>query len=251
MLKQRIPVILAVLAGLAAVILTTTYLQKREKALFELESKKEIVIAIKDISKRTVLTKAHLLLEEVPQKFIQPDALTSLEDGVGMITITSLSAGTQIVSSSLAFVSAETGLAVKIPLGKRGFIIPVNNPGLKGLMLPGDYVDILCTFKVVDTKTQREQELTITALQYILLLAMDKDMGEVTEEKKKKKSGETTVRTTGMLNVSLAVDPYEAQVLALMKKKGVLNLILRPVEDDTIVKLPVLNIKSLLKRKRE
>jgi len=240
-MKTRTAAIVSIFLGLLAVFLTAVYFQGKEKALFKGATLTKVLVAATDIPERAMVKEDMLTAKMVPSTFLQPTAISSIQDATGKITIAPVKTGGQILGSFLVFPSARTGLAVKIPRGKRAYILPLEHVDITELVKPGDYIDVLSTFTVGG------EDVTVTILQNVLVLAIGKSMGEiVAEEKKPRRGGFIAGPTTSVLNVSLALTPMEAEFLALMEPKGKLKLIVRPLGDDTILQLEPLTFKSLL-----
>lgn len=111
-------------------------------------------------------------------------------------------------------------LSLMIPRGQRAVTVAVNEvSGISGMLQPGDCVDVLATF---DQNTAG-QNVTSLFLQNISILAVGQD----TEVKEKKGESKTTV--------TLLVDPWQAEQLALAEEKGVLRLALRPFKPESNV----------------
>jgi len=243
MMKGKTATLGGVVLGLVAILLASYYLSSREKAIEKAGKETEVLVAAQDIPERIIITERMLTTKKVPAKYLQPTAITSKKEAVGKVTIAPIKAGGQITGTSLVFLSKETGLAVKVPTGKVAVIIPVENVDITDLIKPGDYVDVLATFRLAGN-----DYATATLLQNIEVLAVGKDLGAVLPKKEKGK-GLFEGATLGTLNVSLALTPMEAQYLTLMKSRGKIDLVLRSLGDDERYVLPPVTFSSLFSGK--
>lgn len=242
-MKNKMTILGAVALGLVAMLLASYYLGIREKAIKEAGKETEVLVAAQDIPERIIITERMLTTKKVPARYLQPTAITSIKEAVGKVTIAPIKAGGQITGTSLVFLSKETGLAVKIPTGRVAVIVPVENVDITDLIKPGDYVNVLATFRLAG-----EDYATITLLQNIEVLAVGKNLGAVLPKKEKGK-GLFEEATLGTLNVSLALTPMEAEYLTLMKVRGKIDLALRPIGDEEIYILAPVTLGSLLSGK--
>jgi pilus assembly protein CpaB len=107
-----------------------------------------VVVAKADIPARTAITQDMLDVKLLPPDAVSPLAFTSVQSAVGQVTRYPLAVDEQVLTSKVVDVSGgasvSRSLSFVIPEGKRGFAInasEVQNAG--GLVLPGDYVDII------------------------------------------------------------------------------------------------------------
>jgi pilus assembly protein CpaB len=103
--------------------------------------------------------------------------------------------------------------------------------GVSGFVLPGDRVDVLVT---VDPRNPNEDAVTRTVLQNTEVLAA----GQKTEQQDNKP---ITVQA-----VTILVDPYGAEKLALALHEGKLHLVLRNPEDADTMRVAALNTDQML-----
>jgi len=79
----------------------------------------------------------------MPQAFVQPGALTTVEQAAGRAALTDLATGEVLTRTRLARVRAGP-VASLVPQGLRAFAVPSTLPA--GAVRPGDHVDVLGTF---------------------------------------------------------------------------------------------------------
>jgi pilus assembly protein CpaB len=136
----------------------------------------------------------------------------------------------QPVLSTYTFKEGRGNL-VAATLGKdmRAMAIPVKaNTMVGGFISPGDYVDVVLTYKVKVNSRNREAQSLVsrltseTILQNLKVLAVDQDASREEDEAK-------VART-----VTLEVSPEGSQKLSLAAKMGDITLALRGIGDETV-----------------
>jgi pilus assembly protein CpaB len=179
----------------------------------------DVVVAAKEVDKRTALTAGMLTLEKMPAEAVHPDAARNIESVVGLITDGSLEKGEVILESKLLKTGNETGgLAYLVPEGMRAMTIPVDSvTGVAGLLKIGDKVDILAEFDLQKPQSVDKVPTSIMLLQDVEILATGSDAS----------GGAGGTYTT----VTLAVKSQDALKLNLAATSGKLRLTLRPPLD--------------------
>ncbi|MFH1714781.1 MAG: Flp pilus assembly protein CpaB [Elusimicrobiota bacterium] len=252
--KKRVLLISLVL-GLVGVMLASLYLKKKEEAIVAGMNPVSVLVAKRDISQRTMLDEDMFKVEQIPEKYVEPKAILvkdtqkDLAKAVGMVNLVPITAGQQIMQSALVPPSVETGVSVKVPVGKRAMVIPLPNIDLTSLIKPGDKIDLLNTF-TAQLKTGGSTKITVTVLQNVVVLGVAKDLGEVHIEDKKDKKGGLLggdEKRIGQLTLSIAVTPEEAQLVALAQAQGDINVTIRARNDDEGVLVRAVDTSMFLK----
>lgn len=207
------------------------------------EPKVQIIVASKDIKIGTDLTEEHLKWQEWPKAAVFPGAIVKEDDkkpneAVTGKVIRDVRAGEPITLSALVPETAANLLAATLDKGKRAVAINVNASGMVGGFVgPGDYVDILLTYRravnyegpenpEIETMIERNLDslATETILQNIKVLAVDQSAAR--DEEGGVKVGKT---------VTLEVDYGSAEVLAVAMQMGTLSLSLRSLGDESVL----------------
>jgi Flp pilus assembly protein CpaB len=118
-----------------------------------------IVVAAREIPPKTQITAADLKLVKMNTEVVPPAALTSADDVVGKITITSISVGEPILLSKLGGPNGQVFVVFPADALEANGTIKVSTPMYRAMSLtvgdaqaaggaiqPGDIVDILFTF---------------------------------------------------------------------------------------------------------
>jgi len=216
-----------------------------------------VVVAKTDIPARTLITSSML---EVRQ--LEADSISELVYGdpaqvVGKVTRFPVATSEQILSTKLvsltgASADASGSLSFVIPKGMRAISISVDEVvSTGGLVLPGDYVDVVgvfnATFGAGDNQQEEEAYFARTILQNVEVLAVAQTVVDAPPDAVQGEGGGEGTGTTGQrerateadpnpkaATVTMSVTQEEAQLLFLAEAKGTLRLAIRPFgEDDT------------------
>lgn len=231
MLARPIPV--AVAAALAAALLATLYLSLREEELLHMVEPVSVVMATRTIATGMAVDEAFVNVVQVPRRYREPNALTTLRQLEGLVAVVSIPAGSQITTSLARIPSSTLGLTSFIPPGKRAVVLALPSAAAAGGMVrPGDAVDVLATFDLgTETSIRRT---TLTFLSDVLILAVQgKLMGspERNPEASPKSSnlfaGSAASLGKEVIEVAVAVSVEQAQALAYAQESGSVSLALR------------------------
>ncbi len=244
-----IPTVLAIVAAVFYMIV----LMSKEKSLTADYEKTTVLIARADIPERTVLREDMVDKLEIPRKFMQQDDFevktqSDMKLIVNLVTRTRIPKGNQVTMSSLVSMSPESGLSVKIPPGYRGAMLPIE-PEMKILVKPGDRVDVLVTFEAM-MNDGRKEKVTATILQNVLVIAVGTNLGQGMNAKQFKNAQATEEKTAAFAEkatVSLALNPTEAQYLALALKQGDPTVIMRGLGDIEMHPLEMASFRKLFR----
>ena len=137
---------------------------------------------------------------------------------------------------------------VKIPPGYRGAILPIDQE-MKILIKPGDRVDVLVTFDAL-MNDGRKEKVTATILQNVLVIAVGTNLGQGMNAKQFKNLGDKEDKTAAFsekASVSLALNPNEAQYLALAIKQGDTTVIMRGLGDAEMHPMEMASFRKLFR----
>jgi pilus assembly protein CpaB len=238
-MKQRLILIISVVVGLIAALLTGQYLNAKDreyrnmKAKLTADNRTVTVIAVKRNSPAgTVLIRDDLGYTEVPESIGRRNivALRDVEMVYGKKLSRSLEAGTAISWLDLEGGDPlNTGLASDINNGQRAISISVGGAAaVSGMVRPNDHVDVLGTFSFpTATKGGEIEMVTLTLLQNVLILATGRDTA-------KNQQGAADRNAAGYSTVTIEVTPREAEMLVFAEQaRGRLVLTLRNPADVT------------------
>ncbi len=257
MQKQRlIIVIIGVILGLVAVIMVNVYIndmaadakRKAEKELEKIRRNQAVVlVAQQDIPVNTVIESGMLETSIVPREYVQPQVAASLDNVSGMITTAPISRGEQISFTKLTTTSQvvkHRDLSSVTPVGKRAVSVSADNiDDVVGLIKPGDNVDLIAVLSMakVNSEGKKVMEQTIVpAFQNVLILAVghETDTSTKTGGVQKEKANQITV----------ALGPTEANILAFLQEQGKIRISLRSSEDTHIEAVETTTWQSVLEQ---
>jgi len=223
------------------------------------------IVAKVDIPARTKITDQMVEVRLVPQDARSDLGYTDASAVVGQVTRFPIAANEQVLSNkvvSLAGTAAVSkSLSYVIPQGKRAMAFQasaIQNAG--GLILPGDYVDIVALWNVDfpgksggDRQTV-EKYMTQTIMQNVQVLAISQTVVDLVPDsatgqpavsgtpaanlQQANANGQVARNTEakpdpGAATVTFALTPEEAERLYLAEQNGVLRLSLRAYGDGS------------------
>jgi pilus assembly protein CpaB len=252
-IKNKLPLIIALISGVLAVILINVYLKQKEKVI-EKEKEKialmsdnrkevaRILVAKRDIPQGTSIQEDMIEEREIPRQFVQPRAAVTLERVINRVASADIAKEEQILFSKLVMPTRESSLAMKTPPGKRAITIPIDNiAAVGGMIRPNDYVDVIGLIPIPSQGADGKQELqtaTVSLFQNVLILAVGSSMSaspQIEEAKRYKPEEKGALANT----VTLALTPQEASLISFVMEQGKIRLVLRS-PTDTQVQPPVL-----------
>lgn len=235
--REKKTLYIAIGCATLAVLLTSSYLASQKRKLLAWSEPVTVVVARQDILENVQINEDMVQEETVPKKFVQPGAITKLVLATGQVTVAPIRKGEQVTNTKLVSFGRESGLAVKIPQGKRAVSIAVDDvSGVAGLIKPNNFIDVLATFDFGNETNAKTY--TFTILEGILVLAVADDLGAGIMENTAAKKGEKGLLGAASLSalgdgmkkkaVTLALIPSDAQKLVLAQETGAITLSLRP-----------------------
>ena len=237
-MKQKIILIVAIVSGLVAAILTRAYLSTKDAELQKMKADfakahgtMDALCYNRDIPSGTVIQRSDIAFRTVPETGLRGQALTKDLDTevIGHRIVTAHKRGEIVFWADIEGGNpVEGGLASSIRRKMRAVSINASGAAaVSGMVKPNDHVDVVGTFSFPKPSGDGkviEELVTCTILQNVLVLATGKD----------------TAKTVAPLNfggasyttVTLEVTPREAEMLVFAEQiKGRLTLTLRNRSD--------------------
>lgn len=244
-----LPLVFAMIAALIYWLL----LNSKQNAINAQLERTTILVAKFDLPARTVMNVDLVETREVPRVYLEQDAYevrsqSDIKLVSNLVTAIRIPKGNQITQSALTSLSPEAGLSVKVPPGYRGCILPLDSEMLK-LLKPGDHIDVLVTFDAV-MGDNRKEKVTATILQNVLVLGVGADLGQgmsAQQLKAKQKAASADQAFSDKMGVSLALNPNEAQYLALSQQQGQVSIVVRGLGDVELHPMEIASFKRLVK----
>lgn len=250
-MKQRILLIVAVLFGIFAAILTREYLVRKDRQVQEtLQGLKtrfrqiEVVTIDRDLPVGSILARDHIASIFVYENQLRQDVIKTDEwrDIVGRKIVHSVSKGKPLFWTDIeGGMTDRSGLADSIKPGCRALSINVSGAAsVSGMVRPNNRVDVIGTFSFPSKENPEELELvTLTVIQDVTVLATGTRTAKSPYAQQQQASSYSTV--------TLEVTPREAEMLVFAEQiKGRLSLTLRNSSDVRYEKeLPRVNFEKI------
>ena len=207
-----------------------------------------VLVAKADIAARTTITADMVEVRLVGEDARSVLAYTSPGEAVGLVTRFPIAANEQVLSSKVVDLTGDgsiTGrtLSYIIPEGKRAFAInasEIQNVG--GLLLPGDYVDVVVLYDVEFTNLDgtlatEDAFLAHTLLQNIEVLSVSLIVADIVPEAEPSETGQRVRNSEARpdpeaSSITLALTPEDAQLMYLAEANGRIRLSMRSFGDD-------------------
>jgi len=262
MMSNTKALLISLLVAMFAVLMLFSYLSSREKALLEMATPIQVLVANRDIPEGMRIDADMLETVKIPQKFVQPGSFNEPKQIINRNINMPVLKGTQILESMFASSEAES-IASKIPADKRAFSIFVTDVTAVGeLIQPGDMVDVMVTVEAgsfQDGRGVSEEIITRTVLENILVLAVNHQSskrrslsaGEAGQESAgnvyKNDQGQMGQKREPFKTLTVSLSPREVQILNLSQEIGTLSAALRSSWDSgKIENLPPLSAQEFL-----
>ncbi|MEX2157914.1 MAG: Flp pilus assembly protein CpaB [Dehalococcoidia bacterium] len=209
----------------------------------------DIVVAKSDVGANTVLTADMLELRAVQPDEALSGVYANVEQIVGLPSRFPLQAGEQVtgLKVGLSAVTDDKDLALVLPPGMRAVAVKVSEvTGVGGLLLPGNYVDVIAVFPNAAGSASSDNPAdikSVTLLQNVQVLSVAQEAQQPVPQASDGASAggtygqrpEDVERQPQAQSATLAVAPGDAQLLALVQETGgVIWLSLRAAGDQQI-----------------
>ena len=244
-MKQKIVLIVAVAAGLAAAVLTRFYLSSKDAEIAAMKARfnerygvMEVLCYKENVPGGTVISKSQLGVKSVPATGLRGQALTveNLGDILGRRILLGHRTGDIVFWADVEGGNPRaSGLAADIKKGMRAVSINASGAAaVSGMVNPNDHVDVIGTFAFPDESGKRESAspVTCTILQNVLVLATGRNTAKMAG-----RGADGSVQGAAYSTVTLEVSPREAEMLAFAEQmRGRLSLSLRNRSDISFEK---------------
>lgn len=251
-MKQRMVLIISVLVGLLAFVMTRSYfehqlaeIEQERQLLLASEKQVDVIVAKKDLPDGTILTKSDLAAMSVPSRAVSKNTITvdDQERIFGKKLKYRLDAREALMWSYVDVpFRPGSGLAPMVSRNMRAVSININgSAGVSGLLQPNDRVDVMGSFSFPSRKeTDKTEWVTLTLLQDVTVMATGQTLGRAD-------GGDRLRSPSGYSTVTVEVTPREAELLVFVENmRGHLTLALRNPEDMSYEKdLPEVNFDKL------
>jgi pilus assembly protein CpaB len=255
-MNVRFLLVAILLAGLSAALVYAKISAKGGSSSTSSKAgEQSVVVARSVIRERTTITRDMLEVKNVPVSAVTAGSLGKIEDAVGKVTKFPIDVNEQVTSTSVIDTSrplTDAQLSYVIPAGRRALSIQASQVGnAGGLILPGDWVDIVWTC------CQEGSVVTKTILRNIQVAAVAQEIvpsGPVAGNTTPNASTTATnpvaagsqKPTPDASTVTLLLTPTEAQQVFLAEQNGKLRLAERGVGDTDLANVGTTTFPQLL-----
>ncbi|MCK5849299.1 MAG: Flp pilus assembly protein CpaB [Kiritimatiellae bacterium] len=224
-MKNFIPLVIAVLLGLAAVLAVSRLLKERTKLE---EDTITVVAAARDIKKGAVLTDGSIMKKEVPYSARPAQAIywSRSDMVVGQKAMRSISQSDYVFLSDVGLSSSMGDI-----VGEGEWAVALLAPswGIGSVVQPGDEVAVIGTFDIktkvksadlAEAQKASKTEATLVLFPRVRILSV----GEMGEDER-----------SGTRQIIVALPPRQAQVLIAAARRATLMLALRRPGDESAI----------------
>jgi pilus assembly protein CpaB len=213
------------------------------------ESTAATVVAKVEIPARTPITADMLEIKNVPVNGRAATALGSIDDAVGKVTRYPVALGEQLTPNKVVSVEGTENvdsLSFAVPKGMRAISISADQVlSAGGLVLPGDYVDIMGVLSGTKPDgSEVENYVVKTILQNVQVLAVAQTIADApattaeTSSDGQSGRGSESKPNPEATTLTILVSPAQAQMLFLAESNGTLRAVVRGFGDADTADLP-------------
>lgn len=208
--------VIAAIAGLAAVVLAARWMQKQGG------DTGRIAVANVEIELGSRIAPEMVRMVDWPQAIVPTGSFATPAVLEGRVVKGTVQRGEPITENRLAPVGSKGGLSAVVPAGKRAMTVRVNDVvGVAGFALPGTYVDVMVNTQGEGARnSEHDQSISKIVLERIFVLAIAQE------------SDRDTTKPKVVNAVTLEVTPEQAELLDLARSVGTLSLVLRNQIED-------------------
>lgn len=223
-MKNKIPLIMAALLGVVALIVIRNYVKGVENESQARLKGAPVVTARRDIPAGAEVSLELVCPKDVPTQFIPAQAVqgsTEVKQIIGRKTAVPIRAG-QIVLWSDLEAERRGGFSALIPEGEHAFAVEIVRGIQEELIQPNDHIDIVASFALPKSSLTNlnarpgAEMVNVVLLQNITVLAIGSSFG-----------GGQRATGEGSNRLTLAVTLGEAQLLMFAAEHGDLGAVLR------------------------
>jgi pilus assembly protein CpaB len=190
--------------------------------------KVKVVVAARAIGVRELIMEGDVEVRTAPADIVPENAVRSMEEAVGWVTMSPLSAGEMIMATQLVSPTIKgKAVAYTMDKGKVAMAFPAEDlMSRNNLLQPGDHVDVLFSIAVKAQDQTTGDLVTFDALQNLEIAAVvqARDL----ETQAKTQAGVTAAQPMAIV---FALDPQDALVLKYLRDMGgTVDIVLRAPE---------------------
>jgi pilus assembly protein CpaB len=216
--KGLVLIVLSVLMSIGAALFANSYIQGRTSDDRSMTGTQVAAAAI-GIPHGTKVEARHVTMVTMEKGSVPSGVIQTLEEVEGKIANAQILPGELLLSGRFVDHVSGSTLSALVEEKKRAFTVRVDDViGVAGFLLPGNYVDVLATRMVMETRRATSE----TIIRNVKVLAVD-------QTAKTNESDPVVVRA-----VTIEITPKQAELLVARKAEGTIQLTLRNPLDDEV-----------------
>lgn len=231
MKKSTLALVFAVILAVLAVVAARNYLTKEKQEIEKGTRLVPILIAADTISPDETVRLSHVENFEIPEKCLLKEMILPTHSGriMGKRPSREIRRGDLLLESY--FTEREQLSKVVITDGMRIATVGVNSvSGVAGLVAPGDYVDVIWTYRGNAGAAGGGSESALTLFSQVLVYAVD---DVTTVGYRAERQGRSRGPVTPYNTVTLLLFPLECELLTFAKSQGEVTLVKRSPTDGS------------------
>jgi pilus assembly protein CpaB len=252
--NQTRTLLISIGCGLFAMFLLWSWSVEQQKTMNrKFGTFARVVVASEDIAEMETIDESKLKFTEHPADFLQPEAISDVENAVGQVAAVPIKAGEQILQTKLLLPGPETGLSMEVSPGRRAITLPIDDMrGVSRLLRPGDRIDIVAALDYGKGPDAKREVRTI--LQDVVVLATGLNVvNKIPRRFELDGNGKTINRinlnaSTNFTTITIEGKPDEVQQLVyiLATAPGSLFTVLRNPSDRAQAPTRITTIEDVL-----
>jgi pilus assembly protein CpaB len=228
--RNLLYIIIAVVMALFAALIAVRYVQKQvDDRTRDDREMIRVAVPVDDMPQGAIIGEGDLATRSVPAELAPADAVTpeNHEEYAGRMLRAPIRGGAPL--SAAALVPLYDQFSRIIPKGKVAYTLSVDeNNSISGMIAPGDMIDILFMKDGESSAGPTAGVEVLPLLNQVKVLATGSRVGERITA-----AGEVEQEAQGFSSVTLELDRYQANQLAVASKAGNLRVLLRELNDTS------------------
>jgi len=245
-INGRFMLLTIVCAALSAVLVYAGVARSSDKGSEPTSATASTVVAKIDIPARTEITAAMVQVKDVPVDARAGTALSNVDDVIGKVTRYPIAPDEQVTPNKVVSIGGTENvesLSFAVSKGARAISIEADQVlSAGGLILPGDYVDIMSV--VSGTKPDGstvENYVVKTILQNVQVLAVAQTIADTpsggADASGGEEQGSGSKPDPEATTLTILVSPEQAELLFLAELNGTLRAVLRAYGDSEVTQV--------------
>ena len=234
--KTWVPLALAIVLGLAAMMIAKDYMSKKNGGDAKVAKMTDVVVVKENLMPGTLLKPEQLAMGKMSGDVPSESVFNNISEVEGRVIHSPMFKGQPVLETLLTPKGTGAGLQALVPEGKRAITVEINEfSGVAGFLIPGCHVDVVAT-----VSGEGGEMTSRTIVQNVPVTAIGQ-----------KKQNEPGAEPESTKSVTLVTTPKEAEAIELAAATGRPRLVLRSSGDKRIVQSDGVTVAELRGRSRK